>query len=106
MKNRVTVDVAGQEYTLISEEDPAYVRKIASIVGDEIKAITTEARLSSSHAAILACVKFADRCRKAEDDSSHLRGQVKSCLDEQKKLRQELADARREITRLRPADKR
>ena len=105
MKNRVTVDVAGQEYTLISEEDPAYVRKVASAVDEEIRAITSEARLSLSHAAILACIKMADRCRKAEDDSDHLRGQVRNCLDEQNKLRQELAETRREISRLRPADR-
>lgn len=105
MKNRVTVDVAGQEYTLISEEDPAYVRKVASIVDEEIKAITGDAHLSLSHAAILACIKLADRCRKAEGDADHLRGQVKSCLDEQHKLKQELAEARREISRLRPGNK-
>lgn len=101
MKNRVSVDVAGQEYTLISEEDPAYVRQVASIVDEEIKSITSSANLSLSHAAVLACVNLADRCHKAEDDSDHLRGQVKNCLDELHKLKQELADARREASRLR-----
>ncbi len=105
MKNRVTVDVAGQEYTLISEEDPVYVRQIAAIVDEEIKNITGEAHLSLSHAAILACINLADRFRKAEDDSDHLRGQVKSCLDELHKLKQELADTRRELSRQRSGGK-
>lgn len=104
MKNRVTVDVAGQEYTLISDEEPAYVRQVASIVDEEIRQITDNAHLSLSHAAILACIKLADRSQKAEEGSDHLRGQVKSCLDEIHKLKQDLADARREASRLRSAN--
>ena len=100
MKNRVTVDVAGQEYTLISEEDPVYVRKVAAAVNEEIKAITSGARLSLTTAAVLACVKMADRAGKAEEAAAHLRGQVKNCLDEQSKIRHDLAEARREISKL------
>ncbi len=100
MKNRVLVEVANQEYTLISEEDPAYMRRVAAAVDREIKEITAGAHLSLSHAAVLAAVKLADKAEKASDNTEHLRAQIKDCLDETQKVKAELAEARREIFRL------
>lgn len=100
MKNRFLVTVAGHEYTLISDEAEEYVRSVAASVDSEVSEIMKTAHLSISHAAILTALNTADKTRKALDSADHLREQVKTYLDETQKLKSELAEARREINRL------
>lgn len=100
MKNKVTVTVAGNDYTLLSDEAEDYVRAVAASVGNEITQIMTSAHLSLSHASVLAALNTADKARKAAESADHLREQVKTYLDETQKLKSELAEARRELSRL------
>ena len=101
MKNRVTVQVAGQEYSLITDEPEEYVRKVAAQVDSEITEIMASAHLSLSHASVLVALNTADRSRKATESADHLRTQVKDYLEETQKLKNELAEARRELSRAR-----
>jgi len=101
MKNRITVQVAGHEFTLLSDDLEAYVQEIADEVNDEISEIMQGSSLSLNHAAILTSLNMADKARKAADSTEHLRDQVKVYLDETQKLKAELAEARREFSRVR-----
>lgn len=98
MKNRVLVHVASREYALLSDEDEAYVYKIAGMIDKEIAQMSES--LALTDAAILACFNIADRLQKAEDNAEHLREQVRGHLDELQKTKGELAEARRENTRM------
>jgi cell division protein ZapA len=99
MKNKITVTVAGRDFTIVSEESEAYVRAVAAEVDKDIQSVTDESHLSLSDAAVLAALNAADRARKAIDSADHLRLQVKSYLDETQKLKAELAETRRELSR-------
>ena len=99
MKNRVVVQVAGHEFTLLSDEPETYVQDIAENVNQEITEIRQSTGLSLSHAAVLTALNEADKARKAADTAEHLREQVKVYLDETQKLKSELAEARREFSR-------
>lgn len=101
MKSKITVFVAGQEYTLLSEEDEGYVLRIAAQVDSQIRELMGGGRLSQANAAVLAALNAADKTQKAVDSADHLRHQVREYLEETQKLKGELADARREISRLR-----
>jgi cell division protein ZapA len=100
MKYRITVTVAGHDYTIVSEESEAYVRGVASEVDKDIQNVMSESHLSLSDAAVLSALNAADRARKATDSADHLRLQVKSYLDETQKLKAELAETRRELSRV------
>jgi len=101
MKSRINVVVDGEDYTILSEEDESYVLRVAAQVDADIRTIRDGAHLSLTHAAVLAALNLADKTQKAADSADHLRGQVREYLEETQKLKSELAEARREISRLR-----
>ena len=84
MKNKVTVSIAGQEYTLVGTEDESYVRQIAAQVDS----------------AILAAVNIADQYFKEQSSCENLRRQLKEALEESARQKMELSDAKREIFKL------
>jgi cell division protein ZapA len=100
LKNRIPVTVAGHDFTIVSEESEAYVRGVASDIDKEIQSVMSESHLSLADAAVLAALNAADRARKSSESSDHLRLQVKTYLDETQKLKSELAETRRELSRL------
>ena len=100
MKNRILVTVAGHEFTILSEEGEEYVCGVAAEVDADIQGVMSGTSLSLSDASVLTALNFADRSRKAADSADHLRLQVKNYLDETQKLKAELAETRRELSRL------
>ena len=101
MKNRVTVTIAGQEYTLVATEDAAYMEKVAAHVDAKIQEVLEGgARVSTSDAAILAALNMADEYFKGQEASEALRGQIKGYLEEASALKLELSKAKQEIFKL------
>jgi cell division protein ZapA len=100
MKNRVTVNVAGQSYTLLAAEDQFYVEKIASHVDSSIKALRDNSQTSLLDAAILTALNLADEHYRDLEAAENLRHQIKEALDEAAKLKLELSDAKRTIFKL------
>ena len=100
MKNRVTVTIASQDYTLVAAEDESYVRKTAQHVDDQVQAIMKEARLSLMDAAVLAAMNIADEYYKEIENGENLRRQLKEGLEEAARLKLELSEAKREIFKL------
>jgi cell division protein ZapA (FtsZ GTPase activity inhibitor) len=92
--------VAGHEFTIVSAEAEEYVRGVADEVDTNIQNVMGESHLSLSDAAVLTALNFADLAKKAADSADHLRLQVKTYLDETQKLKLELAETRRELSRL------
>ena len=100
MKNRVTVTIAGQEYTLVATEDKGYVEKVAGHVDAKIQEVLDGARVSLVDAAVLGAVNVADEYFKEVEASENLRRQLKEYLEEGTKLKMELSEAKREIFKL------
>ena len=100
MKNRVTVTIAGQEYTLVATEDAAYMEKVAKHVNTKVAEVLTEAKVSTTDAAILAAVNVADEYFKEVEAAENLRGQLKEYLEEATDLKSQLSEAKREIFKL------
>ena len=100
MKNRVTVTIAGQEYTLVATEDQGYVEKVAQHVDAQMKQVLDGARVSLVDGAVLTAVNIADEYFKEVEASENLRRQLKEYLEEATKLKMELSEAKREIFKL------
>lgn len=101
MKNRISVVVSGHEFTLVTDEPEEYLQKLAEALNQEISQIMTDSHLGLSSSTILAAFNFADKAQKATETVEHLREQVKVYLDETQKLKSELAETRRELSRAR-----
>ena len=97
MANRVTMTICGTEYTLIAEEDAAYMEKIGNMVDAEMQKLMDSAHMSRDAAAVLAAVNLADQLTKAQEGAENLRRQVKTYLDEASRAKNEAAELRRKL---------
>jgi len=100
MKNRVTVTIAGQEYTLVATEDQGYMEKVAAHVDTQMNQILEGSKVSLVDGAILTALNVADGYFKEVEASENLRRQLKEYLEEATKLKMELSEAKREIFKL------
>ncbi|MBQ2436956.1 MAG: cell division protein ZapA, partial [Clostridia bacterium] len=58
-KKNVVIHIAGSEYTILTEEDPAYVEALAETLDKDITEIVgANRRLSMTQAAILAALDY------------------------------------------------
>ncbi len=100
MKNRVTVSIADQEYTLVATEDQSYMEKVAAHVDTEVRQVLGETKVSLMDGAILSALNIADKYFKEVEASENLRRQLKEYLEESAKMKLELSEAKREIFKL------
>ncbi|MGE5588211.1 MAG: cell division protein ZapA [Clostridia bacterium] len=64
-KNRVTVNIVDEEYTVRADADAEYLRLLARTVDERVRAaLSANPRLARSRAAILACLSLADDLEK------------------------------------------
>jgi cell division protein ZapA (FtsZ GTPase activity inhibitor) len=102
MKNKITISICGTEYTIIADEAPEYIHKVASVVDKQMEEIMEKnSHFSISMAAVLTAVNLCDDNHKLQQTADNLRVQLKQYLDDASKARQEGDEARREILRLR-----
>lgn len=100
MKNRVTVTIAGRDYTLIAAEDDGYVQRVAAYVDGQVNEVIDGVHVSVTDGAVLAAANIADALFKEQEASENLRRQLKEALEETTKVSMELSDAKREIFKL------
>ena len=60
MANRITVSICGEEYTLMAEENPTYMQKVAALVDAKMSEMMRVGRVSRMDAAVLAAANMAD----------------------------------------------
>lgn len=100
MKNKIEVNIGGTNYTLVADEDEAYVRKLAAHADEQIRAIRKGSSYSFSESAVLACVNMADEYFKLKDEADSLRQKIKEYADENADLNLQLSKTRQENYRL------
>ncbi len=81
-KQKITVNVAGRPYTLVSSDPPEYVRRVADFVDRKISETGTVTHLPSAQAAVLTCLNLADDLLKAQDENTFLRRQMQKKDDD------------------------
>lgn len=105
MANRITVSICGDDYTLMAEESPSYMQKVAALVDTRMNTIMASGRFSRLDAAILAATNIADELLKQQNSTENLRSQLKGYLDEANKAKSELSECRRELVKLKQQKK-
>ena len=100
MKNKITVSIAGQSYTLVAAEDAAYMEKVASHVDAKVQEVLDGGKVSLIDGAVLGALNIADEYFKEVEASENLRRQLKEYLEEATKMKLELSEAKREIFKL------
>lgn len=75
-KQKVTVRVAGREYTLVSADSAEHLSRVAAYVDRQMTEMQFAARTSKENAAVLAALNLADELMKAKDENARLRREV------------------------------
>ena len=100
MENKITVNICGTDYTLMAEESPSYMQKVAALVDARMGEIMASGRISRMDAAVLAAANIADELLKQQSSTENLRSQLKGYLDEANRAKNELSECKREIFKL------
>ena len=74
-KQKITVTVAGKNYTLVSNDSPEFVRRVAAFVDRKLNETAAVTNLPSGQAAVLTCFNLAEELLKAQDENLILRRQ-------------------------------
>lgn len=76
MKNRLTVEIYGQQYQLAGKASPGHMRQVASHVDEKMRQIADKnPRLDTTRLAVLSAVNIADdylRLKQEHDELLHL----------------------------------
>ena len=97
MANRVTMNICGEEYTLVADESSAYMAKVGALVDQRMSELMEAAHMGRSDAAVLAAVNIADELYKAQESAENLRRQLKTYLDEASQAKAEISELKRQL---------
>ena len=88
-KQKITVTVAGKNYTLVSGDSPEFVKRVAAFVDRKLNETATVTNLPSGQAAVLTCFNLADDLLKAQDENTLLRRQIEKLASMNKAIKEE-----------------
>ena len=100
-KSKVKVMIAGMNFSLVSEDDPAYVEGLAKQLSKKIEDIVAaNVNLSVAQAAILVALDCEDELNKHNNSSDNLRSQIKDYLEDAARARMEAEGYKRELDKV------
>ncbi len=83
IKNRVKLTIGGAEYAIITEDDVNYVTELGAELNEALSNIMKEnPHISTTQAAVLLALDYADEFKKANITADNLRSQIKDYLDD------------------------
>ena len=88
-KQKITVTVAGKNYTLVSSDPPEYVKRVAAFVDRKLSETAAVTNLPSGQAAVLTCFNLAEDLLKAQDENTLLRKQMEQLARAAKAMKNE-----------------
>lgn len=104
--NKAYFRIQGKEYAVRTEDDPAYVTSLGARLDGDVSAIMADnSRASLTDALVLCALKYLDDRQKNNASADNLRRQVTEYLEEANRARIALEEARKEIDRLKGAQR-
>ena len=96
-RNKVKLNIAGSEYSVITEDEIKYVQELGKEIDMAIAKVMKESPFASvTQAAVLTALSYADEYKKASTSADRLREQIKDYLDDASSAKSKAAWARKE----------
>ena len=92
--------IAGEEYRIVSDESSEYMQELAHEVDAKMTTILRGSRVSTTQAAILVALQYADDALKNSGSADSLRSQLKAYLEDAAQAKSERDFYKREVERL------
>ena len=83
-KNKTTVTICGQDYTMVGVESPEHIKRVAIYVDRKMEETMLTYRLSQPMAAVLTALNLADELMQAQDENTRLRKELLAMSEKQK----------------------
>ncbi|MGN0470556.1 MAG: cell division protein ZapA [Acutalibacteraceae bacterium] len=100
-KLKVRINIAGSEFTVLSQDSENYTLSVAKEVDEKISEIRkANPNISITAAVMLAALNFCDCAKKSENDADNFRKQIKEYLTEAAQKEKEADELRKENERL------
>ena len=90
MKNKVTVSIAGQEYTLVGTESVEYMQRVAGYVDRRMNEISFSNYLPDDRLMTLTAINIADELLKSKDEVNAMRREMAQMRQALHKAEQQL----------------
>lgn len=101
MPNRISVMIAGQNYTVLAEESEEYTRQVAARADSKIAEARQVTEASSLNAAVLAALNLADEATKAEREVKRTQNEMVERAEQAEAMREEILRLEQENGKLR-----
>ena len=92
--------IAGEEYRIVSDETSEYMNELAHEIDLKMAEILRGARVSTTQAAVLVALQYADEAKKNGGTTDNLRLQLKEYLEDAAKAKSERDFYKRELDRI------
>lgn len=100
-KNKVTITVRNQKYTVISSEAPEVVKALADTVDSKVASLMGfGSKLSLNEALVLTALDLANEIKETEKTVSKLRSEMAGYLEDVEKVMIERDKLKRELEKL------
>lgn len=99
MPNRITVNVGGSKYNIISDYPPEYTNEIAAYFDAKLKEVLESSKIPTLTAVVLAGITVTDEYFKSKKSVESLVNQMKEYVSETTRMRGEIGELRRELER-------
>lgn len=100
-KIKVRINIAGSEFTVLSQDSENYTLSVAKEVDEKISEIRkANPNISITAAVMLAALNFCDCSKKSEKDADNFRIQIKDYLTEAAQKEKEADELKKENERL------
>lgn len=102
MMNKTThsLKIAGEEYRIVSDESVEYMNELAHEIDLKMADILRGTRVSTTQAAVLVALQYADEAKKNGGTTDNLRLQLKEYLEDSAKAKSERDFYKRELDRI------
>lgn len=97
--------IAGEEYRIVSDEAAAYMSELAHEIDLKMADILRGSHVSTTQAAVLVALQYADEAKKNSGATDTLRSQLKDCLKDAADAKSERDFYKRELERIKAISK-
>lgn len=99
-KTTHSLKIAGEEYRIVSDESVEYMNELAHEIDLKMADILRGTRVSTTQAAVLVALQYADEAKKNGGTTDNLRLQLKEYLEDSAKAKSERDFYKRELDRI------
>lgn len=87
-KQKITVRLAGKEYTLVSNDSREYMSRVAAIADRKLSELAMVTNKPTGEVAILTCLNLADELARTRDELSLMRRQLQAANEKMLQMEQ------------------